>query len=67
MDLLIVHNGIVVPQEEQLRAAELLKDINSAIFKLTDILYKSESNIENYESFLLKCVKLLWTFFKILE
>ena len=66
MDLLIVHNGIVVPQEEQLRAAELLKDINSAIFKLTDILYKSESNIENYESFLLKCVKLLWTFFKIL-
>ena len=67
MDLLIVHNGIVVPQEKQLRAAELLKDINSAIFKLTDILYKSESNIENYESFLLKCVKLLWTFFKILE
>ena len=67
MDLLIVHNGIVVPQEEQLRAAELLKDINSAIFKLTDILYKSESDIENYESFLLKCVKLLWTFFKILE
>ena len=67
MDLLVVHNGIVVPQEEQLRAAELLKDINSAIFKLTDILYKSESNIENYESFLLKCVKLLWTFFKILE
>ena len=59
MDLLIVHNGIVVPQEEQLRAAELLKDINSAIFKLTDILYKSESNIKNYESFLLKCVKLL--------
>ena len=66
MDLLVVHNRIVVPQEEQLRAAELLKDINSAIFKLTDILYKSESNIENYESFLLKCVKLLWTFFKIL-
>ena len=59
MDLLIVHHRIVVPQQEQLRAAELLKDINSAIFKLTDILYKSESDIENYESFLLKCVKLL--------
>ena len=66
MDVLIVHNGVVVPHQEQLRAAELLKEINSAIFKLTDILNKSEPNIITYEKFLLKCVKLLWTFLKIL-
>ena len=64
MDVLIVHNGVVVPHQEQLRAAELLKEINSAIFKLTDILNKSELNIITYETFLLKCVKLLWTFFE---
>ena len=59
MDVLIVHNGVVVPHQEQLRAAELLKEINSAIFKLADILNKSEPNIITYETFLLKCVKLL--------
>ena len=66
MDVLIAHNGIVVPQQEQLRATELLKEINSAIFKLTDILSKSEPSIVTYDTFLLKCVKLLWAFLKIL-